>query len=365
MKQGPGCHASRLVSRALCVACMVAASAFAAGTAQAQKTVYINTGSAFFGISDAWSSAVPLLMGFYKQEGIDAEFQASSGAGPALQQLVAGGVSMTYAGTPAAMDLISKGAPIEIVASLWNTNRFYPVVLEGSPIKTLADLKGKRFGTLAVASTNTLWAKALLKDAGLDPDKDVEYVGIGSGGSAMHALTSGEVAAWQSMETIYDTLEANSSVRLHRFDDLPVLKRLSYTSGAMVTEGTIRKDPKLVVGLLRAAAKGYAYSVAHPEDSLRMYWKVFPEQRPLNVSEDAAIKANMPVILKSLSKVAGAPNGPFGYVEPENVASIVDFFRSAGYLSDKLPAERYFTDRFLKEANDFDHAAVVALPAKL
>lgn len=343
----------------------LAASALALpAAAQGLERVRFNIGSSLFNISDAWESAVPAVMGFYAEEGLDVQMEAAQGGGPAIQQLMAGQVVLTITGNPTAFTMINKGAPMKIVASLWASNRFYPVVPADSPIKSLSDLKGKRVGTLALASANTLWAKVLLKEAGLDPNKDVTFVGVGTGGSIMSAFNSKEIEAMQSMEGTYDLLEARG-FKLRRFDDLPSLEKLSFTSGMMVTDETIAKRPHVVRGLMRAHAKGLVYSLAHPEAALRMYWKYFPQQMPRGISEADAVKQFLPVMKAAVAKVTGADGGPYGHVEKDRIDAVIKYFHELGELPEALPAERYYDGRFIKEANDFDRAKVRALPPKL
>lgn len=61
------------------------------------------------------------------------------------------------------------------------------LVPKGSPIKSVADLKGKRVSTGAVGSGTEMTAKTLLRLAGIDPDKDVrcEPLGLSDTASAM------------------------------------------------------------------------------------------------------------------------------------------------------------------------------------
>ncbi|MDR3355440.1 MAG: TAXI family TRAP transporter solute-binding subunit [Synergistaceae bacterium] len=53
------------------------------------------------------------------------------------------------------------------------------MVAEGSGIKSVKDLKGKRVGIGAVASGTEYTARALLKIAGIDPDKDIKPQNLG------------------------------------------------------------------------------------------------------------------------------------------------------------------------------------------
>jgi len=71
------------------------------------------------------------------------------------------------------------------------------------------------------------------------------------------------------------------------------------------------------------------------------------------------------VLKNQLSRYTMADGGPFGAATMNHVELARDTLSELGQLSRKLPADRYFTDQFIGPANAFDHAAVLAMPAKL
>ena len=82
----------------------------------------------------------------------------------------------------AIVDAASKGIDLAIVASISKEsskgfNTTY-LVKEDSPIKALADLKGKVIGTNAQRSSIELWARLAAQKGGLNPDRDVRFAVI-------------------------------------------------------------------------------------------------------------------------------------------------------------------------------------------
>jgi NitT/TauT family transport system substrate-binding protein len=321
--------------------------------------VTINYGVAQFIVSTAAVFSIPRAMGFWQEEGLDVTAQGADGAGPALQQLIAGRVSMTLTGLPSAMELINKGAPIKIVASAYADNVFYPVVLADSPIRTIQDFKDKTIGVTALASTNTIWMKAIARTYGLNPDRDLRLVGVGSGAAPLQALMSHRLNALQLFEAEYDADEG-PNVRFRRFNDLPVLKDLSFVQGLMVNTADIQLHPKLVVGLLRGIAKAAVWASAHPEDAVRMHWKVFPLTKPQGQDEAIAVAHAALVLKKQLDHYTR----PFGAANPAKVIATRDVLSDFGGLTKKLEPNDYYTAAFIAEANDFDATAIAALPPR-
>lgn len=325
--------------------------------AQPRQEVTINYGVTHFLVSTAAVFSIPRAMGFWQQEGLDVTAQGADGAGPALQQLIAGRVQMTLTGLPSAMELINKGAPIKIVASAYADNVFYPVVLDSSPIRTIKDLKDKTIGVTALASTNTIWIKAIVKEYGLDPNRDIHLVGVGGGAAPLQALLSHRLDALQLFEAEYDNDEGQG-VHFRRFNDLPVLKTLSFVQGLMVNTDELRDHPKVVLGLLRGIAKAAIWSKAHVADAVRLHWKLFPMTKPQGQDEATAVAHAVEVLKKQL----GHYTDPFGYAETAKIIAARDALFEFGGLSKKLAPDAYYTDALIKQANDFDHAAIAALP---
>ncbi len=335
--------------------CLLATSA----SAQPLKAVTINYGVTQFLISTAAIFSVPKAMGFWQQEGLDVTPQGADGAGPALQQLIAGRVQMTFTGLPSAMELINKGAPLKIVASAYADNLFYPVVLSDSPIHSIPEFKDKTIGVTALASTNTIWMKAIAKAYGLDPDRDIKLVGVGSGAAPLQALLSHRLDALQLFEAEYDNDEGHG-VHFRRFNDLPVLKDLSFVQGLIVNTETLQKDPQMIVGLLRGMAKAAVWAKAHPADAVRLHWRIFPMTKPQGQNEAAALQHAESVLKKQLSHYTA----PFGATTTQKIVLARDTLAEFGALTKRLQPDAYYTDAFVKPANDFDHNAVAALPPK-
>jgi NitT/TauT family transport system substrate-binding protein len=336
----------------------MAATAMASkARAAAMRSVTINYGVPQIPISTAPIFSVPRRLGLWPEAGLDVTSQGAQGAGPALQQLIAGQVMLTFTGLPAAMELINKGAPIKVVASVYGRNVFYPVVLATSPIKEIADLKGKTIGVTGIASTNALWIRAILRSYGV-ADDDIHLVATGDGASALSALQHGQVDALQLVEADYDRFET-TGVALRRLNASPILQKLSFVQGLVANTRTIAQDPKPLAGLLHGIAGASFYCQAHPDVGVRMHWAEYPETKPQGDAAKALAAATR-VLANQISAYTVATDHRFGVTTPAKIEMVRDTLADLGQLSKRLPAEAYFTDAFLDAANDFDMAALLA-----
>ncbi len=326
------------------------------------QSVTINYGVPQIPISTAPIFAVPKAMGFWADQGLDVDIEGAQGAGPALQQLLAGRVQMTFTGLPAAMELINKGAPIKIVASVYGQNLFYPVVLADSPVSSVEELKGKTIGVTGIASTNALWIRAILGSYGI-AGNDIHLVATGDGASAAAALVNHQVDALQLVEADYDRFET-LGIKLKRLDTAPILKQLSFVQGLVVAQSSIDHDPTLVAKLLRGIVEATIYCQAHPKDAVRMQWKLYPESKP-NGDPVKAMQGNETVLKHQISRYTLETMGQFGAAAPGAVEAARDTLFKLGQLTKSLPADRYFDPQFLQAANDVDKAKIIAMPPHL
>jgi NitT/TauT family transport system substrate-binding protein len=329
------------------------------GSAADLRKVAINFGLTYVPVGNSPVFSVPQAMGFWKEEGLDVQVQLANGSGTAMQQLIAGQVVGSIGGVPPAMALINKGAPIIAAASINSRNVYYPVVLETSAIKTIADIKGAKVGIVSAASSNVYWIKSMLQKHGLDPDKDITLVSVGSGPAALQALTSGRIDVLQLFEAAYDQIEL-SGAKLRRFDQDPDFNSLAFTFGMVVRLDTFNNDPDVLARVLRGIAKGIVYAKAHPEDAVRMHWKVYPLAKPQGVSDEQALANDVVIIRSALKNHAWIDQKKLGYEKPESVIAIRDVLKQFGELDTALPPERYFDPKLVDKINDFDHAEVAA-----
>src|SRR5690606_24824270 len=87
-------------------------------------------------------------------------------------------------------------------SSIWEI-----VTLPDSPIKTIADLKGKKLGVAGMQYGNIPVTKALIGQAGMKQE-DVDLQTVGTDAPAYRALTTRQIDALNLWDTLHATLEA-------------------------------------------------------------------------------------------------------------------------------------------------------------
>jgi NitT/TauT family transport system substrate-binding protein len=205
-------------------------------------------------------------------------------------------------GTPTTS--IIRGAasdlPVKAVAVLTGRPDYFLAVKK--EFKSLRDLKGKRIaiGTFGAAADIAL--RAVVRQEGLDPDRDVIRLQMGGGDSRFAALVGGTVDA-----TILN-FPFNLQAEKLGFNVLLWLgERLEMPlSGVGVRDETIQKNPGQVFGLVRAIYRAVVFAKANPEETIQAFMEWTRVDRELAVKSyelgtkswpdnliisDAAIKA--------------------------------------------------------------------------
>lgn len=303
---------------------------------------------------------VAKYLGYFKKEGLDVTFNAVGGSNEAAIQISAGNGDIGAASPAEALVGMqsSKNLQIQYVYDLYYSNIWSLTVPPGSPIKSVADLKGKKIGVASMGSAGITFGKAFVTSAGLDPAKDITFIPIGVGAQAITAVKTGAVDAL----AFWDAALAKFEVAGLELRALPVDKSLVTLPDVslLARPDTIKRDPKMIEGFARAVAKGYDFTMANPAAAVAITWKMYPEARPKNIPADKAIGAGIKVNQRRMaiwsSPESKVMHGKFDAAGWEN---LVGFLMKQGILTEKLPTSRIFTNSFIKAANDYDRKAVI------
>jgi NitT/TauT family transport system substrate-binding protein len=122
--------------------------------------------------------------GFFKDENIEAEIIRMN-PNVAVTALATGDVDYCQLFGAVVGGAIA-GLPVRIVAGYLDN---WPMTLIAQPeFRTLKDLKGKTLGISSFGATPDLAARMMLKQFGIDPDKEIKILALGSDAARLTAL---------------------------------------------------------------------------------------------------------------------------------------------------------------------------------
>ena len=292
------------------------------------------------------------VLGFAEAEGIELLAQTTQGSQQALQLLAAGRADFVQVATETIVNARDQGVPAIIVYSSVAHYNSQIAALDDGPVKTIADLKGKQVGVFSLQSGGVPYLKSVLREAGLDPDKDVTMVPTGAGAPAVQALRNGTVGALSLWAGAFAVME-NQGVKLRIFTS----KALARAPGHILatTEAFARDNPDIVAKVGRIYAKAAVFAMANPEAAVQAYWKALPQNRPPEVNA-TTLKEQLNILNVGLRdmRVDTRVDKRWGWNDGTGLRALQDYLIANGARSTIVPEEQLYSNAQVDAYNAFD-----------
>jgi NitT/TauT family transport system substrate-binding protein len=226
--------------------------------------------------------------GFFAEEGIDAEIVRTAGS-IAPMALVANEVDLAIM---SAYLMIPVAAQNKDVVMLGGFSRYATMVFVARPdVKGAQDLKGKIVGIQRPGDAYEKSARFALRHLGLDADKDVQMLALGTNDVMWSALQTGRVSA--TILSPPGTLFARKA-GMNFMVDLTDLK-LEYQGSTIATRRSfVQKNPQLATRALRAIVRGVHLFKARKEETIRILAKFLGTKDRDALQESWEYAAKMP-----------------------------------------------------------------------
>jgi len=276
--------------------------------------------------------------GYFAEEGLDVEIVTVAGGG-ALQALIARDAQVCVTPSTYQLQAWEKGQKLLATGSILTRNSINVVmhkdvarekgITDKSPLADkIKALKGLKLSGVAVGSFSYQVMLYYLLKAGIDPQKDVELIGIGAGPAMVLALEQRKVDAFATGTPV---------------PDAAVLRGF----GLMIVDNAAGEDPDIIVHP--------DYAKAHPETVRKIVRALVRANRWLaDNPAEAAVASMKPflgrlgddIILAGLRKVRqGIPRD--GRITERASKLTQDFMMRIGALKAPVPYEAFVTHDFL------------------
>ncbi len=211
---------------------------------------------------------VGLAKGFFQKRDLAIQRIDFEGAAKMDQALVAGSIDISL-GSPMGMAMEEKGMPAKAVAVLAGPMLEFGILVPyDSPVKSLAELKGKTVGIATIGSITEWVALELARVEGWGPD-GIKLTAIGSSpGATAAALKAHLVDAVIGNTTSGPILERAHDGRLLATAADFVPHFMAHTIYA--TDDELKRNPGAVRRFLAAWFEAVAYMRAHPDETIRI-----------------------------------------------------------------------------------------------
>ena len=332
--------------------------------AQAKKlTVVVSSASAEAGT--ATQTSIPYEMGFWAQEGLDVELKFARGSALGAQLVLTNQADVVHAGTSVGlMAPVAKGGKLKAFYNMITQNFQMPAVPADSPIRTLADLKGKRLGVIGQATATIPIVKAVIEAAGLNPETDVTFIDVGYGAQAAAALwVTKQVDALAMYDSVYAAIEnVQPSKYKLRILKSPLSDKISFQTALIAKTETIAAKRSLLVSLGRGHAKATVFALENPDAAARIHFKRYPEQKQTGVDDATNILYGRNAVLARITNMRidnmTVKRDKWGYMDKIDVETYLAMLQKIGDIDKTVQASTLYTNELVEEMNRFDVEAV-------
>ncbi|MEQ1613050.1 MAG: ABC transporter substrate-binding protein [Hyphomicrobiaceae bacterium] len=324
----PG-NAVKLLTNA---AAVLAISAMAA-TVNAQQIVVSNYGVSANGMP----YAVAMDKGYFKEEGANVTgILTSAGGGTTLRNMLAGDVPYGEVNPNVVAAAAQQGVDIRIIAgTVLTVAEFAWVVKPDSPIKSVKDLKGKKFGYTNPRSTSQALATLIIESGGLKTS-DVELVKTGGFGEGVAALDIGQIDVAALPEPLWSKFGSKYRVIAKASDLLPPLANVV---GVTIGGQTAEKSA-FIRAVIRARRRAVAFMHDKPDEAAAIIAKVYKIELPVAINTVRNL---------TTSVTAGVPYWGAGQIHLDGLKRTIDIQKQVGALNGDIDISKSIDTSFLPD----------------
>jgi NitT/TauT family transport system substrate-binding protein len=286
--------------------------------------------------------------GFYEEQGLDVELLPGGPNVNAIQQVVTGAADFTVGKVASLFAARDQGLPIVAVAQFDKESSFPLVAYADEGISEPADLKGKKVGIWYDGDEYEVLA--LLAQAGLDPESDVELF---EQGFTMDPFLNREYDV--AMVTSFNELNV-----LHLegvgADELTVINPSDY--GISIPHGALMANEQWLADNADAAARfvsatleGWRYAFDNPEDTATTC-----AESSLAAGGEAAtskleeLQSRMIATMEELQLPEGTSESDQGRIDPELYQSVADIVHEFGLIDEPADVDSSYDPTVLESA---------------
>jgi NitT/TauT family transport system substrate-binding protein len=270
--------------------------------------------------------------GLYAKYGLSSVLVYVPGGSTAIQALVSGDADVAQLTGAPGVTANLRGADILYIAM--SDDRMAYQLVTRPQIKSVSDLKGKRFGISRFGSSSEFGVRTLLKRVGIDP-KDVTVLQIGNETERLVALKSGSIDA--------SVFNAPFGSEAKKFDfnilaDAAALGIPYFNTGICGSAKLLQKNERKTLNFLRAYLEAIKIFKTEPEYTL----KALAQFSRVNDTE----------LLKEAYEYNKARIPDVPYPSAVAMQAVIDPLVEREPKLGKVEAKNFITDRYLKKLEE-------------
>jgi NitT/TauT family transport system substrate-binding protein len=282
--------------------------------------------------------------GFFARHGLDAQLVYFRSGAETTTAVVSGSCEFGALATEHVTQVRDQGLRVKAIVANMADSPFTLIVRKEVPLPNagkgypdvIRDLKSLKLGITARGASTDFTLRFLLKDAGLDPDKDVTIIATGGVSTTVAALAKGDIQGFLGFEpiqsqAIYGLGVAKPVIDIRKGEGPKLLHDYAYNS-MVAKEDYLEANPETARRMVAAVLDTHRF-LADPknfDETLKIAEKYFEGIDPkiLRQTLQDSLKAYRPVITR------------------QAVANIGEMLRFAGLIKRAPPFEEIVDTRY-------------------
>jgi NitT/TauT family transport system substrate-binding protein len=273
--------------------------------------------------------------GYFKEAGLDVEFQVGRGGVDVAKQVGAGNAPLGGIVADGPIMVRGNGVPVKIVAVFGGKGFMQLVVREDSGIEKPADLKGKTITTMSYQDTTFYALLGLMASAGLTQN-DVNVQQVGPTGVWQFVAEGKSQGMAGVPDWIPPVMAAGVKVKI-----IPTEEFFPHMAqGIAVSDQVIKEKPQMVQKFVTAALRGMKDIMDNPDKAADEFVQFVPEWK----GKEGGVKFAFQMYAKSVYP----GQAKLGEVNADRLSKLQDFYLEKGFIQKKTPVNELYTNAFIK-----------------
>ena len=236
-------------------------------------------------------------LGYFKDEGLNFEFVEIESGALGAGALVSGDAHFVDLGIDDVANLQAKGKDVVFIYNVENGLSMNLVmrnnilkdrgVTADSPLeKKIKALKGLRIGITRPGAVTQLFPSYMMKTVGLNPERDAQFIQIGSGSALYAALVGDRIDAFMLSAPNPEKAVADgiATIIIRPGKDIDIFKDFMFTNVA-VKRDWAEKNSSLVESYCKALDKANKFVMENPAKAAQILHKTWYKETPVKILE--------------------------------------------------------------------------------
>lgn len=273
--------------------------------------------------------------GYYKEVGLDVDFQVGKGGVDVAKQVGAGNVDVGNGLGDGPIIVRPNGVPVKSVALLGGGSMMVIVARPDVGINTPKDLKGKTVTVLSYQDTTYYALLGVLASVGLTKN-DVNIQAVGPAGVPQLVIAGKADACACVPDWAVNVQDGVKGAKLFPSKDyFP-----SMAQAIIASDKAIAEKPQLISAFVKATLRAFKDVMDDPKAAAKVYVEALPAYKG---KEDL-----MERILAMYTELTYKGQSTLGAMDEARLAKLQEFYLAQGFIDKKTPLNELYTNQFVK-----------------